>query len=611
MKTTTYKYINNTGNLSGNSGNYSNMSSTDMQNALGEWTTNLIDYNNKTGVDLSILPQKGIYNTIHPDTLNVPENANVLPNGKKLPTNNTQMPQAAMAIAGANPYAAAAMYALNGIASGLTSVQDNESLISDAGSSQANANGIGYQRQNIVSAGSVIGDYNKQTVQSLMTNPFEAATRWLMGGSQKKEALLAQSKSQNIANNQAAGALTKSLRLSNAKTYGDSSSQYLYGAKNGKLPKYYNGKPFNISEPRAGQRGAFTAHGYDPNAKVNSLTSPFEVIVSKNGEVSQNPGPMSMGSFDILPSSIKPTDMVVNAKNVPYFLSTGDKEGTAARIAAEQLESPTMMNNAATDLLFRAKCGKLPRFAEGWWGSAIPAMLGTAQGISQYLQARANKPYRPNTYVNNPYELDALSTLAGLRVNPYPIMQQLRSAETRTNRTIDRSGGLSVAQRNLSRLAALNNTQSNIANSLAAIQQQNNQYKANYAQAALNAGQNARQARMQANQWDLDYYSKAHAAQLNGMQTGLRNILGQVQGYQQNEFKRRQFNDMMELYRADQKQREEQDAWIRNYYANKPQITSTTPTYTASTKVQNPWTLYTPDVARQLAMLNYLGYKRQ
>jgi hypothetical protein len=46
--------------------------------------------------------------------------------------------------------------------------------------------------------------------------------------------------------------------------------------------------------------------------------------------------------------------------------------------------------------------------------------------------------------VSNPYELEALSTLAGLRINPYPIMQQLRSAESRTNNAIDRSGGLGV-----------------------------------------------------------------------------------------------------------------------------------------------------------------------
>lgn len=88
---------------------------------------------------------------------------------------------------------------------------------------------------------------------------------------------------------------------------------------------------------------------------------------------------------------------------------------------------------------------------------------------------------------------------------------------------------------------------------MAGIQQQNNSYRSNYAQAALNAGNASRQARMQANQWDLDYYSKAHAAQLGGMQMGARNMLQQLQSWQQNDFKRRQFNDTMALYRDDQK----------------------------------------------------------
>lgn len=75
---------------------------------------------------------------------------------------------------------------------------------------------------------------------------------------------------------------------------------------------------------------------------------------------------------------------------------------------------------------------------------------------------------------------------------------------------------------------------------------------------------------MSANQWDLDYYSKAHAARNKGIQTGIANMLSQIQQYQANEFKRRQFNETMGLYRADQKQRNEQNLWMRNYYANQP-----------------------------------------
>jgi len=85
----------------------------------------------------------------------------------------------------------------------------------------------------------------------------------------------------------------------------------------------------------------------------------------------------------------------------------------------------------------------MPGFAEGWVGNAIPAVLGGLAGFGQYANAIKERAYKPNTYVGNPYEGSALTTLAGLRVNPYPIIQELRSAETRTKYGIDSAGGLS------------------------------------------------------------------------------------------------------------------------------------------------------------------------
>lgn len=114
---------------------------------------------------------------------------------------------------------------------------------------------------------------------------------------------------------------------------------------------------------------------------------------------------------------------------------------------------------------------------------------------------------------------------------------------------IDRSGGLSGGQRALARMAAMNNTQLNTAKMLAAVQDQNNAYRAQAAQAALNAGSQTAQRRMAAKQFDLDYYSKAHAAQQQGKQMGMYNALNALQQYYANDFKRRQFNDTMNLYK--------------------------------------------------------------
>lgn len=268
----------------------------------------------------------------------------------------------------------------------------------------------------------------------------------------------------------------------------------------GKLPKYAGGKP------------VFTSKGFK-DEKQTAWVSGQEGVMGADGTISVVPGPPTQR--DDVPANIKPSDTVFRVEDMDYIYRTGDVQGALARLALSK----------------KYKNGKMPGFAEGWAGNAIPATMGVLAGLGQTLNAYRNKPYYPNTYVGNPYESTALTTLAGLNVNPYPVINQLRNAEARTNRAIDIAGGLSGGQRTATRLAALNTTQGNISKLLSDIQQQNNAYRANYAQAAINAGQASRQARMSANQWDLDYYSKAHAARNRGIQTGIANMLSQIQQY--------------------------------------------------------------------------------
>lgn len=328
------------------------------------------------------------------------------------------------------------------------------------------------------------------------------------------------------------GARSQYMRVKNAQQYGDQQDQIL-SAKNGKLPGYHTGKP------------VYTSHG-TTNKPADAMVSNGELIVAKDGSYNLIPGIPNKN--DTERARVLKSDMVVPVELASYYMTTGDYAGTASAIAGMQ----------------NYKKGKMPGFAEGWVGNAIPAVLGGLAGFGQYANAIKERAYKPNTYVGNPYEGSALTTLAGLRVNPYPIIQELRSAETRTKYGIDSAGGLSGGQRAAARLAALNTTQSNIAKLLGDIQKQNNAYKANYAQAAINAGQASRQARMQANQWDLDMYAKAHAARNRGIQTGIANMLSQIQQYQANEFKRRQFNDTMSLYRDDMDLRKKNMNYIQN-----------------------------------------------
>lgn len=327
----------------------------------------------------------------------------------------------------------------------------------------------------------------------------------------------------------------------NQSMYGNQYTQSLIPHANGKLPGFNNGLP-NYS---------FTEHGLVLGLKPNAMGAPGETMSDGNGNDFVLPGkPSNNDTLPIFASG--KTTIVTNKKGLSkYYQQTGDLDGVQAAMAYYKKHG--------------YKNGRLPGCAEGWLGNGIPALFGTIAGLGQYLDAKNSTPYRPHSYVANPYEASALNTLAGLRINPYPITRELRDAEARSNRAIDIAGGLSGSQRTAARLAALNTTQGNISKLLSDIQQQNNAYRANYAQAAINAGQQARTARMAANQWDLDYYSKAHAARNKGIQTGIANMLAQIQQYQSNEFKRRQLNDAMDLYRDDMDQRKKHMNWIQNH----------------------------------------------
>ena len=458
----------------------------------------------------------------------------------------------------------------------------------------ATAGGIGYQKKvtdyrqiadenHSKNMGNVANAATKGAALGMSTgNPIIGAAGFLAGGliggigaafgAEKEAAALAKAQAMDSNDNNAAAdyAMGESIRHKNAREYGTQTGQLLYQANAGKsenlniygftqLPKILH----TINGIEVGNANAKVEPGEGVSKVLPDGTVQFNRY--NDGKIrNKRPG-------DILYTYTTPDETIWTNNKDPYTGVRFSDEAEArvkAGLPLDDLQLRMAEQQAAkkSGKITKAKCGKLPGHAEGWLGNAIPAAIGGLAGFGQFMHAANNVPYRPNTYVSNPYESEALTTLAGLRVNPYPIMNQLRSAEARTNRAIDIAGGLSGGQRTAARLAALNTTQGNISKLLSDIQQQNNAYRANYAQAAINAGQQARTARMAANQWDLDYYSKAHAARNKGIQTGIANMLAQIQQYQANEFKRRQFNETMDLYRADQKQRNEQNQWMRNWY---------------------------------------------
>jgi len=458
---------------------------------------------------------------------------------------------AASAAGGAGWQFALGSWLGGGVLEGINAFRKStDEYLAEAGTSQANINGIAYTQQNSVDTGKIMSDYNNEAGTAWLTNPGKAITMLFGKGAARRRAEMAANYAGIQQTAQRDAAYTQFLRLDDAKKYGDTRDQSLYSAANGRLPKFVGGlKP------------TYTASGAMLGGEKNAKLSGGEVVYNKfEGTASEVGGPINNRDQEY--GFLRASDGVLSNKAGIFGYSPADLFRATGNVqAAEDYMVASNMGKGR----MKFKGGRLPRFDAGWASNFIPSAIGSLMSLGQILQASKNPPYKPNTYAANPYELEGLSTLAGLRINPYPIIQQLKGAESRLNRGIDMSGGLSGAQRAFSRLAGLNTTQNNIANLLSNIQQQNNAYRAQYAQSAINAGQANRQARMQANQWDLDYYSKAHAARLNGIQMGARNLIDQAQQYQRNEFSRTQFNDTLGLYKADLQQRREADEWQRNW----------------------------------------------
>lgn len=252
------------------------------------------------------------------------------------------------------------------------------------------------------------------------------------------------------------------------------------------------------------------------------------------------------------------------------------------RKAQEQAEDHAMKEQARQGILPGYADGKL-----GWLPNAITTGAGMASSIMQYLDAAKSEVHKPNIYADNPYEQVALSNLAKLRINPYPIANQMRDAERRGRYAINRAGGLSGAQKHYANIASILGTQNNIANMMSGIQEKNNQYKAQYANALQAAGDASARRRQAANEYAENYYAQAHAAKQQGKQMAMYNFLNQLNQYYSNEFKRKQFNDMMSMYRDNQKlDREKFDAW-KNALNNNSNVPHDDTDYVQS--VSNPY----------------------
>lgn len=146
---------------------------------------------------------------------------------------------------------------------------------------------------------------------------------------------------------------------------------------------------------------------------------------------------------------------------------------------------------------------------------AVPSITGIADGIGRYINANKQNIENSDTYYRNPYAQRALQGLAGLRYDVDPELRQYANQQAYNKYAIDQQGGLTAGQKYIAKNSLYNDYMNNIAKLYANANNINNQYKAQYYDQLMKAGEAERSALTSARRYDADIYAKARAAQLN------------------------------------------------------------------------------------------------
>lgn len=438
------------------------------------------------------------------------------------------------------------------------------SLNNDAGTSERNIGGLTYLQQNSLDYDDYIKGINRQNTMNTLSSTAKGAMTGMkigsifpgvgsaigtifgtmfglgagiLGGEMRSEeaeklANKQRARAKNVTTFNRSNVLSEIADRNYYEKYGDTIQQSLYGAAHGKQPE-----------------ATTSPNGYT-YGKATSMTGPGEILgeidkhTGKITKMFRNPGIPS--TKDTIPTRglNKPNTFVITNIGGLSDMAANGYPYEALQIQA-QLQDMGILHKYGQN---SAKCGKLPKHYEGWVPNAIVGGLGVLGGLQQYLDASGQEIKSPNTYSSNRYEQSSISDLYRMKANPYPIMPEIHKYYDIGAGAIDRSGELRGGQKQLAKMKLASNMQNNIAKMLLSAQDQTNQYRTTADKAALASGSESARLKTAANQWDLDYYSKAHAARQQGMQMGIYNILNQLQQYYANDFKRRQFNDTLGLY---------------------------------------------------------------
>lgn len=492
-------------------------------------------------------------------------------------------PMSLGAAASGTPWAMIAQMAaanVGGFIAGLNPGITSEDMLMDAGRSNSSINGVGYEVQNNIDADRIKKDYDRSNVSKIFTGNIGGFVGGLFGRSKLKDEIeTANYIASNTNRVNQNSAMSRGMRMDFYKQYGNPESQVLY-ADNGIDPRaQINKRNMKLTQTKDGFMFApHNAYGKGGEVVGNLAEQRWDVI---KGDKKDNK-PLSVEDGDsvitdkfglaeeAIPSvlAIKSINDALDRLQVGINSQKSEKSKQIAENVAKaqmnDLEQERDMHNKKLGKITEAQialrnAGYLPQETVGYphaangleWGNLFTGLAGIATGLGQFLQAHGSRVKRPYTYSPNLYGNRALEEASSLSVDTKPIIDQIdRESAAGRYRTMT-AGGLSGAQRYLANVANIRNTQIAKADALAKADLQNNQYRSNYAQMLATLGAQDATARMQTNQWDLDYYSKAHAARQQGMQMGIYNMLNSLQQYTANANKYNMYKGMYNLYASE------------------------------------------------------------
>ena len=274
--------------------------------------------------------------------------------------------------------------------------ETGEEITARQGSSQMSIGGVGFESQNSIDISKELESVKKQNVGNTLATVgsgagFGAAVgsvipglgtaagavigagvgliTGIFGSEARKRKYRRMMEEQNakinaLQNSARYSAQTKAIQLQNAREYGDTETQYLYGAKNGMLPKYNNGTPSpdlsNIQEVKPGQKLADSTFG-----KVNAFNS-----YASNGEVAVEDDVMhklgkGKDNNDTLPFfATGKTAIFPNKGEEKYGIDISDFVWKTGDVNTGLLMLKDYQQNMNKNSMY-AKNGRLPRYAGG------------------------------------------------------------------------------------------------------------------------------------------------------------------------------------------------------------------------------------------------------